>query len=58
MSTSYNTRAIPTTNYWARTDVYFLMTQSLDFLMTQDDNYIVLQNSYTLNTQYNTRPII
>ena len=56
--TNYTTRPDITSSYWARTDVVFLMTQALDFLMTQDDNYIVLQNSYSDYNSYNTRPVI
>ena len=58
MTTTYTTRNLINTSYGSRTDWVFLMTQALDFLMTQDDNYIVLQNSYSDYTLYTTRPII
>ena len=58
MTTTYTTRNLINTSYESRTDWVFLMTQALDFLMTQDDNYIVLQNSYSDYTLYTTRPII
>lgn len=35
----------------------YLMTQLLDFLMTQDDNYIVLQNS-SESVIWEGRPLI
>ena len=58
MTTTYTTRNLINTSYESRTDGVFLMTQALDFLMTQDDNYIVLQNSYSDYTLNTTRPII
>jgi hypothetical protein len=36
----------------------FLATQALDFLMTEDDNYIVLQDSYSSFADWNRRPTI
>jgi len=58
ITTSYTPIIEPTTSYWARTDTIFLMTQVLDFLMTQDNNYLVLQSSYSDYTPYNTIPVI
>jgi len=56
--TTYTTRPDITSPYGSRTDWVFLMTQDLDFLMTEDDNYIVLQNSYSDYNNYNTRPVV
>ena len=58
MTTTYTTRNLINTSYESRTDWVFLMTQALDFLMTQDDNYIVLQNSYSDYNNYNIRPTV
>jgi len=68
MPTSYSSRTIPTTTFSGRStvttsyttripDSIFLMTQLLDFLMTQDNNYIVLQDSYH-DTIYTGRTLI
>lgn len=58
MTTPYNTRPVITSSYGSRTDWVFLMTQALDFLMTEDDNYIVLQNSYSDYNLYRTRTTV
>ena len=58
MTSNYNLRPVITSPYGSRTDWVFLMTQDLDFLMTEDDNYIVLQNSYSDYNNYNTRPVV
>jgi len=55
INTSYSTRAIPTSSYSARLEVWFIITQALDFLMTQDWNYLVTQDSIVSN--YTTRTI-
>jgi len=47
ITTSLGARTAITTSLSSRTDGNFLMTQALDFLMTEDENYIVLQNSYS-----------
>jgi len=66
MSTTYATRTIPTTSYnWRtivstsynwRTWIWYIMTQLLDFLVTESWDYIINDNS--INTNYTTRPII
>lgn len=58
MATNWTSRTSPSTTWKSRTDVNFLVTQALDFLMTENDNYIVLQDSYTINTQYTVRTTI
>lgn len=58
VTTTYENRWVISTEYSSRTDVYYLMTEFFDFLMTEDDNYIVLENSYDNSTSYTTRPII
>ena len=56
--TSYVQKTQPTNTYSRRTDSNFLMTQALDFLMTEDENYIVLQDSYSDYIKYTQRPIV
>jgi len=56
MSTTYATRTIPTTSYNWRTWIWYIMTQLLDFLVTESWDYIINDNS--INTNYTTRPII
>jgi hypothetical protein len=63
MSTSYNTRNIPTTSYTDRPWISFIMTEALDFLMTEDDNYLITDESVfneywertIITTSYNVR---
>lgn len=55
---NYTTRPDITSSYWNRTDWVFLMTQALDFLMTEDDNFLVLQNSYSDYNPYNIKGIV
>ena len=56
MSTTYATRTTPATSYNWRTWIWYIMTQLLDFLVTESWDYIINDNS--INTNYTTRPII
>jgi hypothetical protein len=58
VASDYSVRDVVSSSYGSRTDAIFLMTQALDFLMTQDNNYIVLQNSYSDYNVYDTRPVV
>lgn len=58
MTTPYNTRTIPTTNYDARTDINYLLVEDLWYLLQEDWFKILLENSYNINTLYITRPTI
>ena len=54
--TSYNTRPVVNTTYSTRPWIGFIMTEVLDFLMTEDDKYLITDES--IYTSYSVRPII
>ena len=49
-------RTIPTASYADRLRIWFLMTEALDFLMTEDNDYIVLEKSVINNYTGRTIP--
>ena len=54
MPTNYGTRPVINTNYGTRPWISFIMTELLDCLMTEDDNYLItddsIYNSYNVRT--------
>ena len=52
-TTSYNKRPSVSSDYTSRLKTWFIMDEALNFLVTEDDDYLVLEKSI-VNT-YNTR---
>lgn len=55
MSTSYTQRTIPSTSYSDRPWIGFIMTEAFDFLCTEDDDYLITDES--IYNDYWTRTI-
>ena len=56
--TNWNWRPSVNTSWKWRLDQVFITTEAFDFLMTEDDNYIITDDSYNIRTTWTPRPII
>jgi hypothetical protein len=56
--TTWTWRTSPTTNWGARTDINFLLLEIWDFLLQETWDFFLLEDSYGINTTWNTRPTI
>ena len=57
MTTSWSIRTIPTTTWWARTDIDFLLLETWDYILLETWYKFLLENSYDINTQWTSRII-